>query len=172
MRGQIRFTLYLILFSSHAQAEDLSRSTSAKLTLPVGTLIAFGGTVTQAEAQQSGGWWIADGRTINDSVSPMNGTQTPDLRKRFVLGGDTAGQIGGAASIEIPQSRVVSYMTGHWGPNYLNVDGTGKADPKTVISGPATWVIGNPIETAGTTSKQTISYSPPYFSVIYLIKVK
>lgn len=49
-------------------------------TVPVGTIVMWSGSVAPD------GWAICDGGNIVDGQSPLNGTSTPDLKGRFVVG--------------------------------------------------------------------------------------
>jgi len=143
-----------------------------RLTLPIGTLISFSGTLADAELEKKNGWWIADGRKIDDADSPLNMKSTPDLTKRFLLGMKASGNGGGAEKFTISPQTVISYTTGAWSPNVLNVNADG-TDPRLVIAGPMGWVRdGHAKQSSGNTPAITVDIIPPYYSVIYLYKVK
>lgn len=49
-------------------------------TVPVGTIVMWSGSIAPD------GWVLCDGGNIIDAASPLNGTQSPDLKGRFVVG--------------------------------------------------------------------------------------
>jgi hypothetical protein len=135
-------------------------------SIPVGTVIAFAGTMADAERQTAFGWWIADGRTIADPASPINGGHTADLRDRFLMGSTSSGSPGGAASYRIPDQTVNSHTTGEFGAPSVH------SDPFTHMQGAHGWTTDSSIYSAGTWQGSEIPTVPPYYRVIYLQKVK
>lgn len=136
------------------------------LVIPVGTVLAFSGTMHEAEAQEQFGWWVADGRTISDPQSSLNGTTTPDLRSHFLMGSDTVRQNGGSASFAIPDQVVHSHTNGQFGPPMIY------GDPFTHMQGSHGWTTDAAIYSEGTWSGLKVPTLPPYFTVVYLVKVK
>ncbi len=134
--------------------------------MPVGTIVAFSGTMAQAEAQQQSGWWVADGRKVDDPASPLNGTTTPDLRSRFLMGSDAVGQIGGATSFTLNDQTISSHTTGGFGAPQVT------SDPFTHLQGSHTWTTDASIYSEGVWRGANVPTVPPYFSVIYLFKVR
>jgi hypothetical protein len=154
-------------------AGTINRTTAEKpagppitpLSMPIGALMAFSGTLQQAEAETERGWWVADGRTVADADSPYNGKPTPNLKDRFVRGSTQGGQTGGADSSNIPAQNIESH-TLSFGPPTIN------QDPRLVVSNALSWATGSSIHSVGTLPAITVSTIPQYFSVVYLIKVK
>lgn len=134
------------------------------ISMPVGTLIAFSGSLSEAQAQQASGWWICDGRQISDPESPRNGQNTPNLAGRFLMASNQAGTTGGASSFSIPNQNIVSYTSG-WG-------GQMHHDPRLLVYSAMGWVTGARIQSTGTYQGLNVPTVPPFHSVIYLVKVK
>jgi hypothetical protein len=136
--------------------------------LPIGTVIAFYGTLMEAQNQQPNGWWICDGQhTVNDPASPWNGKPTPDLRKTFVRGADNnlVGTKGGSATYTIPDQTIQSHTTGFGLPQIY-------CDPFTHMQGAHTWDTDDSIYSEGTYKGPTVPTVPPFLDLIYLIKIK
>jgi hypothetical protein len=136
------------------------------LTIPTGSLMPYSGTLADAQALTAFGWWVADGRRIDDPLSPMHGSNTPDLKDRFVMGSITPATTGGAKSFSIPDQVVDSHTTGGFGPPTVN------SDPFTHMQGNHTWTQDSSIYSQGTWKGTSVPTVPPYYSVIYLIKVR
>ena len=68
------------LQSVEAVAQDVKRSMP-----PVGAVVGF--ALTAEEVKKLAPEWLpADGRTVNDPKSPLNGRALPDMRGLFMLG--------------------------------------------------------------------------------------
>jgi hypothetical protein len=136
---------------------------------PIGTIIAFSGTRAEAEAQQPFGWQVSDGHTINDALAGnYNGRSTPDLRDKFVMGAPdyVIGNFGGK------KAHVIDDRT-------VSVTANSFTDPSTNhgprMGGPDVgegWGNYHRLISSGTVSGTTVPTIPPYFTVIYLIKVR
>jgi len=126
------------------------------LTIPVGTLVAFSGTIQDAVAQTAFGWWVADGRKIDDPLSRMNNTDTPDLKDRFVLGSISAGRKDGAASFKIENQTIDSHTTGGFGPPAVT------SDPFTHMQGAHTHTTDSSIYSQGTWTGVSVPTMPPF----------
>jgi hypothetical protein len=135
--------------------------------LSVGSIIPFFGSAQDAQAAQGAGWWICDGRQISDPASLLNGSKTPDLRDKFIMGGASAGGGGGQTSFSIPNQTIVSLTNGFSGsaPAIHN-------DPRTAVCNSQGWCTGAPIQSAGTWNGVNIPTLPPYTTVIFLMKVR
>lgn len=159
-----------------AQAANMAADRSAR-AVPVGTVIAFYGTRQEAEAQKQNGWWIANGQTVTDSTSVYFGKKLVDLSGKFLLASELndtpkANKIlpqtdGGSPVATVPAQSVTTRTTGWDGSVTIY------SDPRIMICcGGLTWQNGNPITSAGTVPSATIAIIPPYYAVIYLIKVR
>jgi hypothetical protein len=150
-------------------AQNASASADrASAALPVGTIVAFTGTVEQAAAQRQYGWWVANGDTVTDASSAQFfGKKLPDLTGRFVLGASTAGQLGGSTTVTVPSQNIISQTTGGWGPNQVT------SDPFTHMQGAHSASTDASIQSQGTYGGANLSLPlPPYYAVIYLVKVR
>ena len=139
------------------------------MEIPPKTIIAFSGTLVEAQAQQQYGWWICDGqRVINDPQSPLNGHTTPDLRDRFLMGSskNAPGETGGHPKFKIPSQTINSHTTGGFGDPRFN------GDPFTHMQGSHGWTTDASIYSQGTWEEQIVDTLPPYYSIIYLITVR
>jgi hypothetical protein len=135
--------------------------------VPVGTIVAFNGSATDAAAQTANGWWICDGRQVTDILSTaFKGKNTPDLRTKFLSGDSQSGNTGGAPSFLISDQTITSHTTGGFGaPNVTS-------DPATHMRGANSWTTDNSIYSAGTWTGITVPTLPPFYGVVYLIRVR
>jgi hypothetical protein len=134
--------------------------------IPIGTIIPFTGSRQDAEAQQANGWWICDGRTVNETRSAaFNGKPTPNLSDRFLVGSGQAGSQGGAPSFPIASQTIESHTIGFGEPQLNN-------DPFTHMQGSHTWTTDASIHSQGTWNGITVPTVPPYYTVIYLVRVR
>lgn len=139
------------------------------LRIPLGTIIAYAGTLADAQAQQQFGWWICDGRTIQDpQAGSYNGKVTPNLSDRFLMGSATAANsMGGKQDYTIPAATVTVWVSG-WDDSRATV-----TDDRTgLCCGGHTWVRTSPLMSTGTLPAATVPTVPPYYAVFYLMKVK
>jgi len=142
----------------------------ASLALPIGTVIAFAGTQEQAFAQRQNGWWIANGDTVTDSASVVFfEKKLPDLTSTFLYGagpGLPPGKKSGAPNYVIKPNTITTETTGFDDKRSLH------QDPRTNIYDDRGWTTGAPITASGPTAPITVDTLPPYYVVIYLIKVR
>jgi hypothetical protein len=133
---------------------------------PIGTIISFSGTATEAESQKQFGWWICDGRVVDDPKA-INyvGKPTPNLTDRFLKASKTSNDTGGEKSFNIPDQTIKSYTTGKWGAAF-------HGDPFTHMQGAHSWSTDAAIESAGTFKGISVPTIPPYYTVIFLVRVK
>lgn len=146
-------------FAAHAQ--------HAANGVPAGTIIPFYGTASEALAQQNDGWWICDGRTINDPQSTRYHNQpAPNLTGIFLRGGAQSGTVGGSDTAAVPGHALDADVIG-WAPYTIHTD------PRTGIccSG-NTWQHTHPLRSRVNVPGATLSVVPRHMSVIYLLKVK
>jgi hypothetical protein len=135
--------------------------------IPVGTIIPFNGGASDAALQTANGWWICDGRTVTDPLSTtFNGKATPDLRSKFLSGDAQAGATGGAAQFQIPNQTINSNTTGGFGNPQVN------GDPFTHMQGSHTWNTDASIYSQGTFAGPVVPTLPPFYGVVYLIRVR
>ena len=136
-----------------------------QVPIPIGTIVPFGGSKQEAEAQTANGWWICDGRTVSDALSTMNGKATPNLNSQFLMGSSDAASTGGAASLQIPQQTIDSHSTTFGAPSGIA--------PLGVIVQPENGSYnGQSVHREGIWKSVTVPALPPYYSVIYLIRVR
>jgi len=137
------------------------------LVLPIGTIIAFSGSMVDAEAQVENGWWVCDGRVVNDVASPAyNGHSTPNLTDKFLRAASAAGTLGGAAFFDIPDQQIKVWTDSFDYQHRIT------QDPALTVHGNSPWVNGGSIVSLGTFHGLQAATIPPYYSVIYLVKVK
>lgn len=138
-----------------------------KELIPPGTIISFAGTMGDAEAQKKQGWWVCDGRTINDPLSKSyNGKPTPNLSGKFLLASSHAGDIGGSGSFTIPDQTIESRTYSFDGNNPIHMD------PRVNVCGGLTWCTGASHSSKGNYKGISVPTIPPYYSVLYLMKVR
>lgn len=133
--------------------------------VPVGTVVPFGGSPDAAAALREQGWWICDGRAIDDPESRLGAPNTPNLTEKFVRGGSNAGATGGSPTLRIPALQVHTLVDGFSGPVIHQ-------DPRCGIYSNLSWVDLRPLSARGTTTAVDLPSEPPWYSLIYLIKVR
>jgi hypothetical protein len=137
------------------------------LNIPIGTIIAFSGTMAEAETQKQFGWWVCNGQTVNDPLATSyNGKAVPNLLDKFLEGSTQSGGAGGASKFTVDlKDPIESRSYGFNGPT-INMD------PRVVVSSSLSWVNGTPIASRGNLPKFDVPTVPPFYSVIYLVKVR
>ncbi len=70
---------------------DLQAQITAGVSVPVGTVLDW---FCVGPCTIPTGFALADGSTVNDPASPLNGVTLPDLRQKFVRGAQTTGSVG------------------------------------------------------------------------------
>ena len=121
--------------------------TNGDLCFPIGSVVALNKSLTGVPAT-SDSWVECNGQPISDSDSPFDGENAPDLNgdNRFLYGSTTSGSEAGSAT-----HRHYYNDDGGWGDTYGN---TGPNYP-------------NP----GTYSTYASS-EPPYFNVVWIMRIK
>lgn len=134
--------------------------------LPIGSIIPFSGSVDDAVALSAQGWWLCDGRTITDSLSPLNGRATPRLTdRRFLVGAESPGESGGSNAIRVPSRSISTKVSSFEAGTHVSL-------PPTMNVIAESWRMGAPIITTGTLPEAVIDFLPQYYSVLYLIKAR
>jgi hypothetical protein len=138
------------------------------LNIPVGTVIAFSGTMADAEAQKQFGWWVCDGRTVDDPLATTyHGKSIPNLSDRFLAGSGESGKTGGAARVTIDlKDKPVESHTYNFGGTPITMD------PRVIVWNDQSWPTGAPILSKGLVPPFDVTIMPPFYSVIYLVKVR
>lgn len=161
--------LLAVAYGSGIKAVELSQAPRIQIQsdLPIGTVIAYSGELAQAELLAEHGWWICDGRTIDDQrAGHLRGTNTPDLNRRIVVGATSQlHDVGGDSTFVIPALDVTAIVTG-WDANR-----TKNFDPRTGISGGRAWEEVAPLRSTGKTGAASVVWWPPHWNAVYLVKV-
>lgn len=125
-------------------------------TLPIGSLMAWAKTLTGVPALPSG-WVQCDGQVLSDADSPLNGQTMPALNAAnvFLRGNSTSGATGGADT----HTHTFSFSTDP-ASGAFQQGGSDSANYSYTHS--------------HTVSGTSISASnlPPYYSVVWLIRIK
>lgn len=124
-------------------------------TVPVGTIMAWAKNIKAGLALPSD-WVECNGQVLTDQASPLNGTTIPDLngQERFLKGGATSGTIGGSAS----HAHTISV-----GRNYYQFTyGSSGRYPLEQVGG----------TTNGEGRTYEVDGRPPYYGVVWIMKVK
>ena len=81
--------------------------------VPIGTIVPWLKTIAGTPSLPSG-WNEADGTTISDSNSPVDGETIPDLNgdNRFLRGNSTSGGTGGSATHQLSVAELPSHAHG------------------------------------------------------------
>lgn len=138
--------------------------------LPAGVVISFYGSMDEAEQKKEQGYWVCDGRIVNDPASAYYGRATPDLRNIFLRGTNTnnTGEIGGSDSFSLSvQPQKVTVKVAYFEDTIQN---TWRRGPREFEA----WGTFHNLVSTGYTLGwgQIIDTLPKYFSVIYLLKVR
>lgn len=134
--------------------------------IPVGTVMAWLPNLPGVPALPDG-WVECNGAVINDPESDLNGQVTPALNAgRFLRGAEASGGVGGAASV------AHSHKTPLFGYNgvYTNPFGTSEDAERAAM-----WTSGSgsgPRTTYANTSSSSINTIPPYYEVVWIMKIK
>ncbi len=149
----------------------LDKLERSKDQLPIGTIIAFDGNVSELDGLQKAGWWVADGRVVTDPDSrAFLNRKTPNLVGRFLVGSNTPELSSGNTRVHIDDQTITSYSVGgDWDKTGAhNVNG-----PASVVIHPEGWISGPGAMSRGVWHGGDVELPlPPNVSVIYLIKVK
>src|SRR5262245_5812456 len=147
------------------QAAQAARDAAAR-AVPVGTVIAFAGTMQAAVAERQNGWWVCDGTPVSDPLAgTYNGKPTPNLTDKFLMAGAAPGRTGGAAKADVTAKPVSVATFGFGNPPIYS-------DPRLVVSTSLSHVSGSSIYSSGIVRGQSLDILPPYYTVIYLMKVR
>jgi hypothetical protein len=145
----------------------LAAATPLPFDIPLGTILPFGGTKADAEMQKANGWWICDGRTVDDPQARiLRGKPTPSLVRTFLRGSEQAGGTGGAGSVVVGDQVVHTVLSG------FEQDNTYGHPSDRIPNGGATFQWMRPMSGNATWKGQTIDTVPPYYGVLYLIRVR
>ncbi len=154
--------------------------------VPVGSIVAWLKTLAGVPQTLPVGWVLCDGSAISDADSPMDGQNTPDLNGgEFLRGSSTTGGTGGASTVNLAHT--------HTGPNHThpeqshshtlsNVEqgNTAGSDWKMVVivngsvSGYRTGLVTSLAGTGNTGTKlsSTTDNKPPYYNVVWIMRIK
>jgi hypothetical protein len=130
--------------------ETLDASSAFKPAVPIGGIIPWAKSLTGVPALPIG-WVQCDGQTLSDAASPLNGQVIPNLngQNRFLRGNATSGGTGGADSHNHGLAPLSSISAD------TNGDGT----------------TANAITNENSATEMT-STLPPYYNVVWIIRVK
>lgn len=108
-----------------------------------------------------------NGQTINDPESPYDGQTLPDINgnNRFLRGNSSSGGTGGSASVSLSVSELPSHSHG------VNKD----SSDSSYVSGDiiSTGASNNgTFQTHNTGSSYSHENEPPYYDVVYVIRIK
>jgi len=151
-----------VLITGTTLVEKESRSIG---DVPIGGIVSWAKTLAGVP-NLAEGWVECDGSVLVDALSPLNGQTIPDLNgdNRFMRGNATSGGTGGAttSSTNLKSNGTIGYS-----------DDSGES----VASG-----AGGDLITRGSTGGSTItlrdkstdsfSILPPYYNVVWIIRVR
>lgn len=156
--------------------------------VPVGSIMpfhSFGGKVSIPA-----GWKICDGTEIDDPDSPLHGENTPDLTSRFLRGASTSGGTGGSFNGSTGSRNGGANLNDHKHETPLMEDGccifrsvinpwgVGNTEYRELnhaccgdyfVTG--RWAYSNTPHIDLNSHTHSISL-PPYFEVIYIVRIK
>ncbi|MEM0995446.1 MAG: tail fiber protein [Bacteroidota bacterium] len=152
-----------------------SAQVTAYNTMPVGTVVSFGGS------DVPNGWLLCDGRSIERSDYPnlydVVGGVLPDLRSRFVVGAGQGSGLssyplnaqGGEERVQLSAEEMPSHQHFGWGENHSDWPYGVTGDNNNLGA------YGNDYDNYlyGTTSAggdQAHENRPPFFALTFIIK--
>jgi len=134
---------------------------------PIGAVVSFWGTKAEAEQQKALGWWPCDGSKITDQLSPLFNRDAPNLDKVFLRGSSVkAGDTGGAETFT-QEARSLDGVYNGWSPT-----GPACAPEMWVLDSGMGWKRGSVQKVVVKVPEATVPITPPYRSVIYLIRTR
>ncbi len=127
-------------------------------SIPTGSIFPFAGSLTEAGRLSSYGWYICDGRPIDDidAAPRFRNSSTPKLKDRFLMGANSIGKTGG-------HSGATTSSAGNHSHGRRQISGSGFGDDR-----PDNQFLPNH---QGNHS-HSVDVLPPYYTVIYLIYVR
>jgi microcystin-dependent protein len=134
------------------------------ILVPIGSVVAWLKSITNTPALPSG-WIECNGQTLNDAESPYNGQVIANLnsQNRFLRGNTTSGGTGGESTHTLTTNEMPSHS--HSIP--ANPAGGG-----TTILVPTTLASGSTISTAASGNGAAHENKPPYYDVVWIMRVK
>jgi hypothetical protein len=125
--------------------------------VPIGSVVPWLKTLSGVPQTLPPNFVEASGQTISDATSPLNGTTLPDLNgnNNFLRGNSTSGGTGGAAT--------------HTHTSLSNVS-TNSATADTNLDGSTDTFATGAVN--GSFSTDASSSLPPYYNVVYIIRIK
>lgn len=131
---------------------------------PIGTLLPWAKSLTGVPTLPVG-WMECDGSVVSDSASPMNGTTLPDMNgdNRFVRGNSTSGGTGGESTHVLTVAELASH--GHTFPIHY-FDGGGNYAAVANLSK------RTDVSTTTAGSNAAHENKPPYYNVVWIIRIK
>ncbi|MCH8620972.1 tail fiber protein [Undibacterium sp. TS12] len=150
----------------------VTANTSATISVPVGTVVSFAGTVAP------NGWLLCDGSGITQATYPnlygLIGANVPDLRSRFIVG---AGQGGGLSNRPLKSAggEETHYLSENEMPNHSHAYGVGGGNGGGNNGGGNSegWSTTNwsfTTWTARTGGNVPHNNMPPFYALTYIIK--
>ena len=140
--------------------------------IPIGGIIPFHKDA-DAGLEVPDAYVECKGQTINDSESPLNGQTAPDLNNgnRFLRGNTGTGATGGAEQVTISQSEMPNHNHNprvyHGADNQYNhyrYSGQNRTDEMAWTS--------QDMQSDNKGSDSAHENRPPYFDVVYIMRVK
>jgi microcystin-dependent protein len=136
------------------------------LPIPIGGIAAWLKSYTNTPALPSG-WVEMNGQVLNDSESVYNGQTLPNLNSgnRFLRGNAASGNTGGAETVTLNENQI----PGHTHTIPLSIDsGENYNAPQigTAGQGDAPFISG---ATGGNQAHENL---PPYYNVVWIMRVK
>jgi microcystin-dependent protein len=130
---------------------------------PIGSVTAWLKSYANTPALPAG-WVECNGQALSDSESPYNGQNMPNLNgdHRFLRGNATSGGAGGAETVQLSVDQMPSHS--HY------ISGNNSQSSETGIEGN---VQGSAAYSTGATGgDQPHENLPPYYNVVWIMRVK
>jgi len=159
--GSGTFNASLYYTKSDIDSDFYTKTSVNDLLLPVGSIVGWPKSLSGTPQTLPGSWIECDGSTISDAESPFNGFAVPALNSgRFLRGASTSGSVGGSTS----STHTHSLKTD--GGNWLALAGSNTAGMGNMNKTTDSGVKSQELNSA------SISTLPPYYEVVWIIRIK
>ncbi|KKM61308.1 hypothetical protein LCGC14_1533050 [marine sediment metagenome] len=157
---------------------DVRRTATASVTVaqqlsPIGSIVAWAKTLAGVPALPAG-WVQCDGQVLSDADSLLDGTTIPDLNgnNQFMRGNSTSGATGGSETMAHTHT-----IPGLLFEDDLQVDNsslvtTASGDDADVVITSSGVGVGTDIARLTTSGASNAENRPPFYNVVWIMRIK
>ncbi|MFA5724397.1 MAG: hypothetical protein WC979_09145, partial [Candidatus Pacearchaeota archaeon] len=161
--------------SNYYNSSQVDSQFSALVMVPVGSVISYVKNLTNTPALPDG-WVECNGQTLSDAESVYNGIVIPNLNgNNYFLMGNSSGS--GSTGGESTHTLTIGEMPAHQHTQSANLGGTGY--PAFTGSGQLVTIVStsggggsSPLKTVSAGGSEAHENKPPYYSVVWIMRVK